>query len=190
MGRVNEKITTFLPWPEIESEAQKQILNTAELPFIFKWVAVMPDCHYGKGATVGTVIARAEPSHIYEAGQSDHGLFIAMRLIEGPTLKTLILSRELNPRRALRLLAQVAQALDVAHERGLIHRDIKPQNILIGQGDHAYLADFGLIKAPDDARLTGTGQFMGTIDYVAPEQIQGEPATAASDLSCAHSAQV
>src|SRR6202049_4888807 len=57
MGRVSEKITTFLPWPEIESEAQKQILNTAELPFIFKWVAVMPDCHYGKGATVGKVIA-------------------------------------------------------------------------------------------------------------------------------------
>ena len=57
MGRVNEKITTFLPWSEIEPEARKQIQNTAELPFVFKWVAVMPDCHYGKGATVGTVIA-------------------------------------------------------------------------------------------------------------------------------------
>jgi RNA-splicing ligase RtcB len=57
MGSVSEKITTFLPWTEIEPEAQKQILNTAELPFVFKWVAVMPDCHYGKGATVGTVIA-------------------------------------------------------------------------------------------------------------------------------------
>src|ERR1700747_361451 len=57
MGRVSEKITTFLPWLEIEPEAQKQILNTAELPFVFKWVAVMPDCHYGKGAAVGTVIA-------------------------------------------------------------------------------------------------------------------------------------
>jgi tRNA-splicing ligase RtcB (3'-phosphate/5'-hydroxy nucleic acid ligase) len=57
MGRVSEKITTFLPWPEIEPEAQKQILNVSELPFVFKWVAVMPDCHYGKGATVGTVIA-------------------------------------------------------------------------------------------------------------------------------------
>jgi tRNA-splicing ligase RtcB len=57
MGRVSEKVNTFLPWSEIEPEAQKQILNTAELPFIFKWVAVMPDCHYGKGATVGTVIA-------------------------------------------------------------------------------------------------------------------------------------
>jgi len=57
MERISEKVTTFLPWSEIEPEAQQQILNTAELPFLFKWVAVMPDCHYGKGATVGTVIA-------------------------------------------------------------------------------------------------------------------------------------
>ena len=105
-----------------------------------------------------------------------------MRLIDGPTLKDLILRGKLDPRRALRILAQVAQALDEAHAAGLIHRDIKPQNILIGKGDHTYLADFGLIKAPDDAGLTGTGQFLGTIDYVAPEQIQGDPATGASDI--------
>ena len=118
---------------------------------------------------------------MYEAGPSEHGLFLAMRLIVGSTLKELIQAGELEPRRSLRLLAQAAQALDAAHEAGLIHRDVKPQNILIGAGDHVYLADFGLIKAPDEDRLTGTGQFMGTIDYVAPEQIQGEPATAASD---------
>ena len=57
MPRVSEKVTTFLPWPEIEQEAQQQILNTSKLPFLYKWVAVMPDCHYGKGATVGTVMA-------------------------------------------------------------------------------------------------------------------------------------
>src|SRR5437899_9360756 len=60
MGRVSEKITTFLPWSEIEPEAQKQILNTASMPFVFKHVAVMPDCHYGKGATVGTVLATTD----------------------------------------------------------------------------------------------------------------------------------
>jgi serine/threonine-protein kinase len=133
----------------------------------------------------GHVQAALDHEHIvsvYEAGQSEYGLFLAMRLIRGPTLKQLILDRSLDPRRSVRLLAQVAHALDVAHQAGLIHRDIKPQNILIGKGDHAYLADFGLIKAPDEARLTGTGQFIGTIDYVAPEQIQGEPATPASDV--------
>jgi len=118
---------------------------------------------------------------VYEAGQTERGLFLAMRLIEGPTLKGLILTHQLDPRRSLRLLAQVARALDAAHAQGLIHRDIKPQNILVGSDDHAYLADFGLIKAPDDVRLTGTGQFIGTIDYVAPEQIQGEAPTSTSD---------
>ncbi len=128
--------------------------------------------------------AALEHEHIvpvYEAGQTDDGLFMAMRLIDGPTLKDLILENQLDPRRSLRILAQVAQALDAAHGAGLIHRDIKPQNILIEQADRVYLADFGLIKAPDEAALTDTGQFIGTIDYVSPEQIQGEPATAASD---------
>ena len=133
----------------------------------------------------GQVQAALDHDHIvtvYEAGRSEYGLFLAMRLIPGPTLKQLILDGSLDPRRSLRLLAQVAHALDTAHRAGLIHRDVKPQNILIGKDDHAYLADFGLIKAPDEARLTGTGQFIGTIDYVAPEQIQAEPATPASDI--------
>jgi Protein kinase domain len=118
---------------------------------------------------------------VYEAGETEFGLFLAMRLITGSTLKELILTNALTPRRTLRILAQVAQALDSAHDAGLIHRDVKPQNILIGQGDQVYLADFGLIKSHDEAALTSPGQFMGTIDYVAPEQIQGEPASAASD---------
>jgi serine/threonine protein kinase len=133
----------------------------------------------------GQLQAALDHQHIvpvYEAGQADQGLFMAMRLIDGPTLKVLILEGRLDSRRSLRILAQVAQALDAAHEAGLIHRDIKPQNILIERGDRVYLADFGLIKAPGEAaRLTDTGQFIGTIDYVAPEQIQGEAATATSD---------
>jgi serine/threonine protein kinase len=133
----------------------------------------------------GQLQAALDHQHIvpvYEAGESEHGLFLAMRLIAGPTLKELILGRQLDPRRSVRLLAQVAQALDFAHDAGLIHRDIKPQNILIDRDDHVYLADFGLTKQLDDtARLTGTGQFLGTIDYIAPEQVQSEPASAASD---------
>jgi len=133
----------------------------------------------------GLVQAAIDHEHIvtvYEAGDSEHGLFLAMRLIRGPTLKDMILSHELEPGRALGILAQVAGALDSAHDVGLTHRDIKPQNILIGANDHAYLADFGLTQASDEVSLTETGQFIGTIDYVAPEQIQGEAATARSDV--------
>jgi hypothetical protein len=120
---------------------------------------------------------------VYDTGETEHGLFLAMRMVRGPTLKDMILGRELDPARTLRILTQVAEALDTAHDVGLTHRDIKPQNILIGSRDHAYLADFGLTKAPDEAgRLTATGQFVGTIDYVSPEQIQGEPATGRSDI--------
>jgi serine/threonine-protein kinase len=119
---------------------------------------------------------------VYEAGQADERLFLAMRMVEGPTLKELIVRRELDDRRALRLLTQVAEALDAAHAKELIHRDVKPQNVLVGAGDHAYLADFGLTKGSDDAGMTETGQFVGTIDYISPEQARGEGATAGSDI--------
>ena len=119
---------------------------------------------------------------VYEAGESEHGLFLAMRVVRGPTLKDLILSGKLEPGRAVRLLTQVAEALDAAHDVGLIHRDVKPQNILVGAHDHAYLADFGLTKAPGGSGLTEEGQFLGTIDYVSPEQARGGDATHCSDI--------
>src|SRR5688500_3947714 len=133
----------------------------------------------------GLLQAAIDHQHIvtvYEAGDTEHGLFLAMRLIRGPTLKDMILAGELDPARTLRILTQAAAALDTAHDVGLTHRDIKPQNILIGAEDHAYLADFGLTQASDEVSLTETGQFIGTIDYVAPEQIQGFGATARSDV--------
>ena len=120
---------------------------------------------------------------VYEAGETDDGLFLAMRLVRGPTLKEEILGGRLTPDRAVRILSAVADALDSAHEVGLIHRDVKPQNILVGKRDHAYLADFGLTKVPDESvPLTGTGQFVGTIDYISPEQLRGEGASHRSDV--------
>ena len=133
----------------------------------------------------GLLQAQMEHPHIitvHEAGESEHGLFLAMRLVRGPSLKDLIVARELDPARSLRLVGQVADALETAHEAGLIHRDIKPQNILVGARDHAYLADFGLTKAPGGTSLTTTGHFVGTIDYVSPEQIRGEAASNRSDI--------
>jgi hypothetical protein len=119
---------------------------------------------------------------VYEAGDTDAGLFLAMRLVRGPNLKDMIVSRELDAGRSLRILTPVADALDAAHAEGLIHRDIKPQNILVSGRDHAYLADFGLTKAPGEKSLTKTGQFVGTLDYISPEQIRGLPASKQSDI--------
>ena len=119
---------------------------------------------------------------VHEAGETEHGLFIVMRLVRGATLKDLIVGRELDAARSLRILRQVADALDAAHEAGLIHRDVKPQNVLVAGKDHAYLADFGLTKAMGDTGLTRTGQFVGTVHYMAPEQIQGDTATGQSDV--------
>ena len=133
----------------------------------------------------GQIQAGIDHPHIitvHEAGETEHGLFLAMRLIRGPNLKDMVVARELDAGRSLRILTPIADALDTAHERGLTHRDIKPQNILVGARDHAYLADFGLTKGPDERSLTKTGQFVGTLDYISPEQIQGQRATKQSDL--------
>jgi serine/threonine protein kinase len=119
---------------------------------------------------------------VHEAGESEHGPYIAMRMVPGPNLKDLIAVGTLDPERTLRILFPVADALDVAHDAGLTHRDVKPQNILIGTRDHPFLADFGSIRAQELVPLTGVGQFIGTIDYASPEQIQGEAPNAATDV--------
>ena len=128
---------------------------------------------------------------IYDAGDSDGLLYIVMRYVDGADLKVLI-RREgpLHVPRACALVSQVGAALHAAHEAGLIHRDIKPGNILIERIDdgiqlleHVYLADFGLTKhAQSRSGLTHTGQFVGTVDYVAPEQIEGRPADKRADI--------
>ena len=127
---------------------------------------------------------------IYEAGE-DHGrVFIAMRYVAGGDLKAL-LRREgaLAPERAIAIAAQVADALDAAHRRGLVHRDVKPSNVLLDRQEgreHAYLADFGLSQSVAE-RGPADGQFMGTIDYVSPEQIRGDAIDGRADqygLAC------
>jgi streptogramin lyase/predicted Ser/Thr protein kinase len=112
---------------------------------------------------------------VYGAGEADGQLYLAMRFIEGTDLASLLsLEGALSPERAARVCAEIAEALDAAHERGLIHRDVKPGNILLDARDRAYLTDFGLIRRTQlHTDITKTGQFMGTIDYCAPEQIKG-----------------
>jgi len=122
---------------------------------------------------------------LYEAGEADEHLFIAMRYVEGLDLAALI-TREpsFDPARAVNIVAQIASALDAAHKKGLVHRDVKPANILIaGEDDHVYLTDFGLTKsASSQSALTKTGMFVGSLDYTAPEQIRGEAADARTDV--------
>jgi hypothetical protein len=120
---------------------------------------------------------------IYEAGESDGVLFIAMRWVDGVDLgRVLEQDGALPLGRAVRLVAQVAGALDCAHSRGLVHRDVKPANVLGADSDHGYLADFGLAKRDDTAGLTETGRWLGTADYAAPEQIEGGEVAPAADV--------
>ncbi len=127
--------------------------------------------------------AAVEDPHIipvYEAGEADGVLFIAMRLVRGGDLRTIVSQRgPLAPARAEWILSAVASALDAAHASGLVHRDVKPANMLLdvrpGRPDHVYLSDFGVSKASaGSSGLTGSGQFIGTVDYAAPEQIHGQ----------------
>ena len=132
----------------------------------------------------GQMQASLEHPHIvtvYEAGASAHGLYLAMRLVRGPTLAALLLDGVVGAGRALDLLRQVAEALDAAAAAGLVHRDVKPKNVLVDE-DHAYLADFGLTKLGGESGVTVTGQLIGTLAYLAPEIIRGDPATRASDV--------
>ena len=120
---------------------------------------------------------------IYEAGEADGSLFIAMRYVEGSDLKALLRDGALSEERAVLLAGQVAAALDAAHERGLVHGDVKPSNVLIDGRGHAYLADFGLTERVTDERSpAGEAQLMGTIDYVSPEQIRGEDVDGRADV--------
>ncbi len=125
---------------------------------------------------------------VHEAGEHEGSLFIAMRYVEGTDLAALVTSEGgLDRRRATALLAQVGAALDAAHARGLVHRDVKPANVLIEQregGEHAYLTDFGLTKAVASTAgaLTKTGQFLGTVDFIAPEQARGQRVDARTDV--------
>jgi hypothetical protein len=121
---------------------------------------------------------------VYEVGEDGESLYIAMRFVEGVDLGDLQMAHgRLEPGRTGRLIAQVADALDAAHAHGLVHRDVKPGNVLVTATDHVYLTDFGISKRTDDAvGLTKTGALVGTADYIAPEQIEGRSVDARADV--------
>ena len=132
------------------------------------------------------VAAGLEHPHVipvYEAREDDRLLFIAMRLVRGPSLADVLASQApLAPDQAARLVAQIASALGAAHERGLVHRDVKPANVLLHEREHAYLTDFGVTRELGGDGLTAAGERIGTVDYIAPEQARGERVGPPADI--------
>ncbi|MGW4099113.1 protein kinase domain-containing protein [Mycobacterium sp. NPDC004974] len=165
-----------------------------------------------KGRTVALKILRAEFAHdeqfrtrflresqaaagleephvvpIHDWGEIDGNLYIDMRLVRGQTRHDLINTGPLEPRRAVTIVEQIAAALDAAHAQGLIHRDVKPQNIIVTPTDFAYLLDFGIAQAQGDSRLTQADMRIGSFSYMAPERFGDEPCSPAADtysLAC------
>src|SRR5262245_924505 len=121
---------------------------------------------------------------IHDAGDVDGRLYLAMRLVEGTDLRALLASEgALEPGRALAICGQVANALDAAHRSGLVHRDVKPSNVLLDANEHVYLADFGLTRRLEEQGLqAGDGRSVGTSAYLAPEQIEGSPVDGRADV--------
>ncbi|MFJ2621141.1 protein kinase [Glutamicibacter sp. NPDC087344] len=120
---------------------------------------------------------------VFDYGEEDGSAYLVMELVPGPPLSTIIeRERKLDVDRTLSLIAQTARALAAAHEHGLVHRDVKPGNILVMPSGTVKITDFGIARLADQVPLTATGQVMGTAQYLAPEQATGQNATGSSDI--------
>src|SRR3954462_10007621 len=142
---------------------------------------------FEREARIAATLEHPHVVPVYDVGDLDGRLFIAMRFVDGTDLASeLLQAGRLPPERLARILADVCDALDGAHRAGLVHRDVKPANVLLtgaGSDEHAYLADFGLTRdAASDSGLPRTGQMLGTLDYAAPEQFRGGRVDARTDV--------
>jgi serine/threonine protein kinase len=129
--------------------------------------------------------ARLDDPHvvpIYDVGEIDDRLYVTMRLVDGTDLQTLLDTGPMDPKRAVAIVEQIASALHNAHKIGLVHRDVKPSNILVGANDFAYLIDFGIARAADDSRLTSANAAIGTWAYMAPERFSSGEIHPSSDI--------
>ncbi|MCP2241945.1 serine/threonine-protein kinase [Lentzea aerocolonigenes] len=133
------------------------------------------------------IVARLREPHvipIHAYGEIDDRLYLDMRLVEGADLSDVIRERAIEPSRAVRIVEQVASALDAAHADGLVHRDVKPSNVLVTSGDFVYLVDFGIARSvsPTATGLTASGSVVGTLDYMAPERFESGPVDGRADV--------
>ena len=129
-------------------------------------------------------LSHANIARVYDYGEPDppYPPFLVMELVDGPSLAGALASGPLDPARSLDIVAQTAAGLHAAHLAGLVHRDVKPGNLLLAPGGIVKITDFGIASAADSAPVTRTGQLVGTPGYLAPERAMGAPATPASDL--------
>ena len=133
----------------------------------------------------GKNIAALDHTHIvtvHDSGEIDGRFYLAMRLVKGATLADRMQEGALNANDVLKILIPIADALETAHGIGLVHRDVKPQNILLSGRGEVYLADFGVAKGGQSAGLTQTGSFVGSFNYAAPEQALGQATSGATDV--------
>ncbi len=165
--------------------------RTVAVKVIMPELAGDPDfrARFEQEASLAAQIEHPNVIPIYGVGDEDGLLYIVMRFVESMDLGVLLRRHErLEPAHAARLIGQIAAALDAAHERGLVHRDVKPANVLVTgthPTEHLYLTDFGLTKRVTDfgaGGMTATGGFVGTLDYIAPEQVSGAPVDARGDV--------
>jgi serine/threonine-protein kinase len=122
-------------------------------------------------------------ANVYDYGEDTNAAYLVMELVPGESLSRIIeREKKLPDTRVLDIMAQTSRALGAAHARGLVHRDIKPGNLLITPDGKVKITDFGIARVGDQVPLTKTGQVMGTVQYLAPEQATGKPSTPATDL--------
>ncbi len=134
-------------------------------------------------ALVGASVSHPNLVSVYDVVADDEDVVIVMEYVDGRTLKdALAQDGRLAPHEALPILRGVASALDTIHARGIVHRDVKPPNILLGRGGEVKLADLGIAAAPDHTSITTEGSVLGSFSYMAPEQLEGAPATPAMDV--------
>jgi serine/threonine protein kinase len=163
----------------------RELDRTVALKVIRPELAGQPDIlqRFKQELILARKITHRNVIRIFDLGDAAGTKFITMEFIEGRDLKG-VLSKEgkLTPERAVQIMQQVLLALDAAHTEGVVHRDLKPQNIMIGKDDRASVMDFGIARSLEFGGMTQTGAMIGTPEYMSPEQVRGEPADARSDI--------
>jgi eukaryotic-like serine/threonine-protein kinase len=172
-------------WRGVDTSLHRRIAVKVLLPFLVSDSTFIT--RFRTEARLMAALRHPGIVQVYDGGQAvlDGGTldFLVMELIEGTPLSTSILREgRLGPRQTLEIVAQAGEALRAAHEAGIVHRDVKPSNLLIRPGGVVVLVDFGVARSTTATGITGTNVVMGTAHYMAPEQAEGKPVTPATDV--------